>query len=113
MCDGNKEEQVEPYKYIGIEIDAMKSLTQRILQHVSAAKKAMHSLICTCAVLPISDSELLCKPLEHLVPLVLSYASGVFGVDYKKSVAAELLHSKFLKHYLGLGELIHMLHQLN
>ena len=61
-----------------------KSLTQRFLQHgLKAAKKAMHAMNCTCAPLPIPGSDLLCKPFESLVPLVLSYTSEVFGVDGK------------------------------
>lgn len=86
MCNGNKVEQVESHKYLGIEFHATQkflNLAQHVLQHVSAAKKAMHSMKCTCTLLPISDSELLCKPFESLVPFVLSSASEVFGVDKK------------------------------
>ena len=54
-----------------------------------------------CALLPISDPELLCKLFDSLVLPILSYASEVWGVDEKIGDAAELLHRQFLKHILG------------
>ena len=81
MRNGKEVEQVESHRYLEIEVHAIQNLAQRILQHVSAAKKAMHSMNCTSTLLPNSDSELLCKPFESLVPDVLSYATEVFGVD--------------------------------
>ena len=94
-------ERVESYKYLVFEFHATKNLAHDVSQVVSAAKKAMHSMICRCALLPISDPVLRCKLFDNLELPILSYASKVWGVDGKIDYAPELLHRQFMKHILG------------
>ena len=81
MFNNNEVERVESYKYLEFEIYVTKNLAHGISQLVSAAKKVMHSMNRRCALVPISDPELLCKLFDSLVLPILSYASEVWGVD--------------------------------
>jgi len=104
MLNNNEVERVESYKYLGFEFHATKNLAHGVLQLVSAAKKAIHSMNRRCALLPNSDPELRSKLFDSLVLPTLSYASEVWGVDEKTGDAAELLHRLFLKHILGVRD---------
>ena len=83
MFSGNEVEQAESYKYLRFEFHATKDVAHCVLQLVSAAKKAMHAMNRRCALLPISDPELRCKLFDNLVLSILSYASKVWGVEWK------------------------------
>ncbi len=53
MFNSNEVERMESYKYLGFELHTTKILAHGVLQLVSAAKKAMHSMNRRCAFLPI------------------------------------------------------------
>ncbi len=95
IFNSNEVERVETYKYLGFEFHATKNLAHGVLQLVSSAKKAMHSMNRRCALLPISDPGLRCKLFDSLVLPILSHASEVWAVDDKIGDAAELLHRQF------------------
>ena len=87
---------MESYTYIGFEIYAINNLAHGILQLVSSAKKAMHSMNHRCALLPVSNPELWCNVFDSLVLPIVGYASEVRGVDDKIRDVAELLRRQFL-----------------
>ena len=104
VFNSNEVERVESYKYLGFEFHATKNLAHGVLQLVSSAKKAMHSMNRRCALLPISDPGLRCKLLDSLVLPILSYASELWAVEEKIGNAAELLHRHFWKHLFGVRD---------
>ena len=103
---GDVVERVKSYKYLGFEFHATKGLAFGVSKLVSAANKALHSMRRTCAAMYITDPAMQCQLFDTLVLPILSYASGVWGVDEKAGAAAEQLHRQFLKRMLGLRDSI-------
>ena len=88
-------EHVQPYKYLGSELDATKALTHGVSKLVSAANKATHAMTRRCAFLHNSDPgpKQRCKlavfdSFKLVLPIV-SYASEVWAVDGKVGESAE------------------------
>ena len=91
--NGSEVEHVQPYKYLGFELDATKALTHGVSKLVSAANKATHAMTCRCAFLHNSDPKQRCKLAVFdsfkLVLPIGSYASEVWAVDGNVGDSAE------------------------
>ena len=105
VCDfrlnGAGVECVDNYKYLGFVFHATKGLHFGTEALTAVARKALFAMRRRCALLGLRDSPLQCKLFDPLVLPILSYGCEVWGVDAKRSVAAETLHSGFLKSLLG------------
>ena len=101
--DGAVVEQVDSFRYLGVDLHRTGSWTVAFDSLVAAGRKAMFALRRRCADLGMSDAALSCQLFDTLVRPVLSYACELWVVNTNRQ-KLELLHRMFLKCVLGVRQ---------
>ena len=100
---GKAIEQVDIFKYLGVQMHGTKGLTPAMEYLCKAAKRAMFGLQRLCQQLRIHDPTLKCKLFDTLVKPILCYGCEIWSVLGCKSAIADLerVQIDFLKILLG------------
>jgi len=103
---GTTIEQVQSFRYVGLELHCTRGMAVAIDKLTVAGKKALFALRRRCNDLSITDSEVMCQLFDSLVCLVLSYACEVWtGCTRAKGFQqAEQVHKMFLRGILGVNK---------
>jgi len=100
--EGKALEQLNSFKYLGVELHGTKGMQVAIQQLAMSGKKAIFALHRRCAELRIFDLALQCQLFDALVKLVLSYGCEVW-LDHMAREQLEVVHRAFLKSSLGVS----------
>ena len=87
---GNAIEQVDIFKYLGVQMHGTKGLTPAMENLRKAAKRAMFGLQRRCQQLRIHDPTLKCKLFDTVVKPILCYGGDIWSVLGCKSAIADL-----------------------
>jgi hypothetical protein len=77
--EGEVIEQLNSFKYLGVELHCTKGMQATIQQLAMSRKKAVFAFRRRCAELRIFDPTLQCQLFDALVKLVLSYGCEVWS----------------------------------
>jgi hypothetical protein len=100
--EGKALEQLNSFKYLGVELHGTKGMQAAIQQLAMSGKKAVFALRHRCAELRIFDLALQCQLFDALVKPVLSYGCEVW-LDHMACEQLEVVHRAFLKSSLGVS----------
>ena len=111
---GNAIEQVDIFKYLGVQMHGTKGLTPAMEYLCKASKRAMFGLQQRCEQLRIHDPALKCKLFDTLVKPILCSGCEIWSVLGCKSAIADLerVQTNFLKILLGVQNHTSTLHVL-
>jgi len=98
--EGEAIEQLNSFKYLGVELHSTKGMQAAIQRLTMSRKKAVFALRHKCAKLRIFDPALQCQLFDALVKLVLSYGCEVWS-DHIACEQLKVVHRAFLKSLLG------------
>jgi hypothetical protein len=98
--EGEAIEQLNFFKYLGVEQHGTKGMQATIQWLVMFGKKTVFALRRKCAELRIFDPTLQCQLFDALVKPVLSYGCEVWS-DHMARKQLEVVHQAFLKSLLG------------
>ncbi len=98
--EGETIEQLNSFKYLGVELHGTKGMQAAILWLAMLGKKAVFALRRRCAELRIFDPALQCQLFDALVKLVFSYGCEVWS-NHMAREQLEVVHRAFLKSLLG------------
>jgi hypothetical protein len=99
--EGEAIEQLNSFKYLGVELHGTKAMQATIQRLVMSRKKVVFALRRRCAELRIFDPTLQCQLFDTLVKPMLSYGCEVW-LDHLAREQLEVVHRAFLKSSLGL-----------
>jgi hypothetical protein len=100
--EGEPLEQLNSFKYLGVELHGTKGMQAAIQRLIMSGKKAVFALRRRCAELRIFDPTLQCQLFDALVKPVLSYGCEVWS-DHMAREQLEVVHWAFLKSSLGVS----------
>jgi hypothetical protein len=100
--EGEAIEQLNSFKYLGVELHGTKGMQSAIQQLAMSGKKAIFALRRRCVELRIFDPTLQCQLFDALVKPVLSYGCEVWS-DHMAREQLEVVHRTFLKSLLGVN----------
>ncbi len=100
--EGEAIEQLNSFKYLGVELHGTKGMQAAIQRLAMSGKKAVFALRRRCAELRIFDPALQCQMFDALVKPVLSYGCEVWS-DHMAREQLEVVHRAFLKSLLGVS----------
>jgi len=100
--EGEVIEQLNSFKYLGVELHGTKGMQTAIHRLTMLGKKAVFALRHRCVELRISDPTLQCQLFDALVKPVLSYGCEVWS-DHIAREQLEVVHRAFLKSLLGVS----------
>jgi hypothetical protein len=100
--EGEAIEQLNFFKYLGVELHGTKGMQAAIQRLTMSGKKAIFALRRRCAELRIFDPTLQCQLFDALVKPVLSYGCEVWS-DHMAREQLEVVHRAFLKSSLGVN----------
>ncbi len=98
--EGEAIEQLNFFKYLGVELHGTKGMQAAIQQLSMSGKNAVFALWCRCIELRIFDPTLQCQLFDALVKPVLNYGCEVW-LDHMAREQLEVVHQAFLKSSLG------------
>jgi hypothetical protein len=98
--EGKAIEQLNSFKYLGVELHNTKGMQVAIQRLAMSRKKAIFALWRRCAELRIFDPTLQCQLFDALVKPVLGYGCEVWS-DHIAREQLEVVHRAFLKSLLG------------
>jgi hypothetical protein len=98
--EGEVIEQLNSFKYLGVELHGTKGMQAAIHRLAMSGKKAVFALWRRCAELRIFYPTLQCQLFDALVKPVLSYGCEVWS-DHMAREQLEVVHRAFLKSSLG------------
>jgi hypothetical protein len=98
--EGEAIEQLNSFKYLGVELHGTKGMQIAIQRLAMSGKKAIFALRRRCAELCIFDPALQCQLFDTLIKPVLSYGCEVWS-DHMAREQLEVVHRAFLKSSLG------------
>jgi hypothetical protein len=75
---GTTIEQVQSFRYLGLELHSTRGMAVAIAKLITTGKKALFVLRCKCNDLNITDPEVMCQLFDSLVCPVLSYGCEVW-----------------------------------
>jgi len=75
---GTTIEQVQSFRYLGLELHSTRSMAIAIDKLTTAAKKALFALHRRCNDLSITDPKVMCQLFDSLVHPILNYACEVW-----------------------------------
>ena len=93
---GNAIEQVDIFKYLGVQMHGTKGLTPAMEYLCKAAKRAMFGLQRRCQQLRIHDPTLKCELFDTLVKPILCHGCEIWSVLGCKSAIADLERCKLV-----------------
>ncbi len=100
--EGEAIEQLNSFKYLGVELHGTKGMQAAIQWLAMSRKKTVFALRHRCAELHIFDPALQCQLFDALVKPVLSYGCEVW-LDHMAREQLEVVHRAFLKSSLGVS----------
>jgi hypothetical protein len=100
--EGETIEQLNSFKYLGVELHDTKGMQAAIQQLTMSGKKVVFALRHRCAEPHIFDPSLECQLFDALVKLVLSYGCEVWS-NHMAREQLEVVHQAFLKSSLGVS----------
>jgi hypothetical protein len=100
--EGEAIEQLNFFKYLGVELHGTKSMQVVIQQLAMSGKKAVFALRRKCAKLRIFDPTLQCQLFDALVKPMLSYGCEIRS-DHMAREQLKVVHRAFLKSLLGVS----------
>jgi hypothetical protein len=100
--EGEAIEQLNSFKYLGVEPHGTKGMQAAIQRLAMSGKKAIFALWRRCAKLRIFDPALQCQLFDALVKPVLSCGCEVWS-DHMAHEQLEVVHRAFLKSSLGVS----------
>ncbi len=100
--EGEAIEQLNSFKYIGVELHGTKGMQATIQRLAMSRKKVVFTLRRRCAELRIFDPTLQCQLFDALVKPVLRYGCEVWS-DHMAREQLEVVHRGFLKSSLGVS----------
>ncbi len=100
--EGEAIEQLNYFKYLGLELHGTKGMQAAIQRLAMSGKKSIFALRCRCAELRIFDPALQCQLFDALVKPVLSYGCEVWS-NHMAREQLEVVHRAFLKSSLGVS----------
>jgi hypothetical protein len=100
--EGEAIEQLNSFKYLGVELHGTKGMQVVIHRLAMSGKKAIFALRRRCIELRIFDPALQCQLFDALVKPVLSYGCEVWS-DHMAREQLEVVHQAFLKSSLGVN----------
>jgi len=100
--EGEVIEQLNFFKYLGVELHGTKGMQAAIQRLAMSAKKAVFALRRRCVKLRISDPALQCQLFDALIKPVLNYGCEVWS-DHIAREQLEVVHRAFLKSLLGVS----------
>jgi hypothetical protein len=98
--EGEAIEQLNFFKYLGVELHGTKGMQTTIWWLTMLGKKVVFALRHRCAELHIFDPTLQCQLFDALIKPVLSYGCEVWS-DHMAREQLEVVHQAFLKSSLG------------
>jgi len=98
--EGEVIEQLNFFKYLGVELHGTKGMQVIIQQLAMLGKKAVFALQRRCTELRIFDPTLQCQLFDAVVKPVFSYGCEVWS-DHMAHEQLEVVHRAFLKSSLG------------
>jgi len=98
--EGEAIEQLNSFKYLGVELHGTKGMQAAIQRLTMSRKKVVFALRHKCAKLRIFDLALQCQLFDALVKPVLSYGCKIWS-DHIAREQLEVVHRAFLKLLLG------------
>jgi len=100
--EGEVIEQLNFFKYLGVELHGTKGMQATIHRLTMSGKKAVFALRRRCTELCISDPTLQFQLFDALIKLVLSYGCEVWS-DHITREQLEVVHRAFLNSLLGVN----------
>ncbi len=100
--EGEAIEQLNSFKYLGVELHDTKGMQAVIQRLTMSRKKVVFALWCKCAELRIFDPTLQCQLFDALVKPMLSYGCEVWSY-HMACKQLEVVHRAFLKLSLGVS----------
>jgi hypothetical protein len=100
--EGETIEQLNSFKYLGVELHRTKGMQAAIQRLAMSRKKAVFALRRRCAELCIFDPALQCQMFDALVKPMLSYGCEVWS-NHMAREQLKVVHQAFLKSLLGLA----------
>ncbi len=100
--EGEAIEQLNSFKYLGVELHGTKGMQAAIQQLAMSGKKAVFALQHRCAEMRIFDPTLQCQLFDALIKPVLSYGCEVWS-DHMAREQFKVVHRAFLKSSLGVS----------
>ena len=106
MYDGRPVEQVQSYKFLGLQMHGTKGLTFALSHLKTAAGRACFALQARCTELEITDIPLRLKLFDALVRPVMSYGCEVWAplASTAALMDMERVHVSFLRRMLGVPQ---------
>jgi hypothetical protein len=84
--EGEAIEQLNSFKYLGVELHGTKDMQAVIQRLAMSGKKVVFALRCRCAELHIFDPALQCQLFDALVKPMLSYGCEVWSDHMARTV---------------------------
>jgi hypothetical protein len=100
--EGEVIEQLNSFKYLGVELHGTKGMQATIQRLAMSRKKVVFALQRRCVELRIFDLALQCQLFNTLVKPVLSYGCEVW-LDHWAREQLDVVHRAFLKSLLGVS----------
>jgi hypothetical protein len=100
--EGKVIEQLNSFKYLGVELHGTKGMQAVIHRLAMSGKKVVFALRRRCVELCIFDPTLQCQLFDTLVKPVLSYGCEIWS-DHMARELLEVVHQAFLKLLLGVS----------
>jgi hypothetical protein len=103
---GTTIEQVQSFRYMGLELHSTRGMVIAIDKLTAVGKKALFALCRRCNDLNIMDPEVMCQLFDSLVRPILSYACEVWigCTGAKRLQQAKQVHRMFLRGILGVNK---------
>jgi len=103
---GTSIEQVQSFRYLGLELHSTRGMVITIDKLTAAGKKALFALRRRCIELSITDLKVMCQLFNSLVRPMLSYACEVWigCIGAKGLQQVEQVHRMFLRGILGVNK---------
>ena len=103
---GQPVEQVQSYKFLGLQMHGTKGLTFALSHLKAAAQRASFALLARCTELNITNIPLKLKLFDALVRPVMSYSYEVWAPSTSSAALMDLerVHVGFLRRLLGVPQ---------
>ena len=103
---GQPVEQVQSYKFLGLQMHGTKGLTFALSHLKAVAQRASFALLARCTELNITDIPLKLKLFDALVRPVMSYSCKVWAPSASNAALMDMerVHVGFLRRLLGISQ---------